>query len=257
MGWQKPEKTLFALSRLCESLTAFLIVLGASSAYAQPICPPLGEGENLEAEMVDPEYEGYSRLLYRRWSGLAWREDYFSESIPQGGELEAMRSWVSEQVDPDPIKLIKRQHNIYFRNKLRPYPLAKKVLAGTFGNLRPIHCLEALLYEEHLSLHPQWGRKTEFVASVLRHPETHIIEIHFVSADRREIGASYTDQARENIQQRQQGGWSVVFQIHNHPFDFDVSYKDIAGTPVPSEADMQHRYDVPNVITNGFHSLAY
>ena len=129
------------------------------------------------------------------------------------------------------------------------------------GTLRPVWCLDALLFAHQNARHPQLDRPTEFIASVLRKrvDGRTVLRVYFGAGDElfppREVYGF--DQVEDDVS----AGWEYAVMLHNHTVQ-DADGRVRLGVPAPSVSDVQlirslvERYGLERAwITNGFYTL--
>jgi len=156
------------------------------------------------------------------------------------------------------VKDLIRHQKDFYQNFPEDRKLFERVLKGEFGKLRPIRCMEAFLLDAHLS---HLKEKSEFQALVLVHPK-HSMKRLIVSSQNEEMGVRPDQKVESLMETFLKQGWRLEEHLHNHPFDFENPYGDIAGTPIPSPPDLEnyrflrsaHKLQTA-VIINGFDAI--
>lgn len=202
------------------------------------------------------EKESYEESLTLLILNLKTTPFFYNSDVTASPHFASYQQEVRNQTTTNWKELIKKQ-NIIFERVGRDTTLSKKILARKFGNIRKINCLESLLFELHLKVQKEFY--TEFLAMLFTKKETS--KIIFLSFNK---ASGYIPQGiRAFKKQLVIEGWKYHFHLHNHPFNFDNPYADIAGTTVPSSTDLntikkEKRHGLNSaLITNGFHTLEY
>lgn len=182
--------------------------------------------------------------------------------FPADGALERYRRSMVSRLDTDPrdpIALLRRQRRLFEAGRMyHELPVYDRIIAGTYGAIRPISCLEGLLYEYHLTQRARAGRRgvTEFLALLLRQPGGEGgLRVLFAASD--SDGGAYAAAMMPSLRDALATGWRFEATLHNHPFA--PSRPDIVGTTIPSAVDeatsrsWSETYGLRRmVITNGF-----
>lgn len=164
---------------------------------------------------------------------------------------------ISEKTNTEPYYLIKIQRDIFEKGMPKALPMFDLILNRDIGTIRDISVLEAFLMTEHLSLN---GSKGEFGAFILKAKDS-ALKIYFVSNS--EPSASFSKSIYTSLEKDLNEGYTLYAHLHNHPFNFNNPYGDIAGTTVPSPPDrniyndFKTKYGLKNAfLTNGFSTIA-
>jgi hypothetical protein len=180
------------------------------------------------------------------------------QTLPAAASLHRFREEVAESFPTDPIVLL---DNLFLQIDGADAENNRIASAGEAGSIRPIDCLEALLFAAQADRgvqqgHSMFSAPTEFLSFVLR--KEGMLKIWFYTVDQPGIGGvSIFD---DLLDADREDGWEVVRNIHNHNFfpDGDLLLGGIA----PSAGDVQalraatRRFGLPAAsITNGFHTL--
>jgi hypothetical protein len=108
--------------------------------------------------------------------------------------------------------------------------------AGTAGTIRPIHCLEALLFARQHAHKNELTDPSEFAALILRQPTRHALRVYVGRSDAmyppREVYG--TDQLPADLA----AGWQLVAHLHNHTIR-NLHGAPALGVTVPSTNDVQ------------------
>jgi len=119
----------------------------------------------------------------------------------------------------------------------KEYRNESRVYAGV-GKIRPIHCLEALMFAQQNDRYPQLSHPTEFVVAVLRKriDGRDWLTLYFgAGAQLFPPKTVYGfDQARADVKR----GWTFLVALHNHTIRRQGK-RLLLGMPVPSTNDVQ------------------
>jgi len=168
---------------------------------------------------------------------LIWNEEFKDEFFePYEEENESYDDyldWLETQTDTDPFFLIRRQRDFWHEHNLNT-PNHDMILDGNLGLIRPINCLEALLFLEHDYHYPLDEKPSEFFAYILSDEIENKLRIYFIS-DESYIGHSkpFSEEVSEDLE----NGWIYLAGLHNHPIDNRVGSGDWMGPLVPSDGD--------------------
>lgn len=144
----------------------------------------------------------------------------------------------------------------FFKNFPEEIQRFDKALSKSVGRVRGASCLESFLLDNHLRT---FSSETEYSAYVLTRPdEQNAIVVIYTQIK----NGTISDQVVTNlVDGYRRQGWNVDSHIHNHPFFFKNPYGDIAGTILPSSADLTSYREMSDsvklrsaIVTNGFES---
>jgi len=143
--------------------------------------------------------------------------------------------------------------NEHFNNDL--------VFRGAVGSIRPISCLDALLFSRQASRISEIDHPTEFLASVLRRETTTGADLVVVFGGGSEMFPPKEVYGFEIVRRFLAEGWSYWYSIHNHTVQKRGDSLAL-GIPAPSTSDVQFyrslgkemRLDSLRV-TNGFYTF--
>jgi hypothetical protein len=145
------------------------------------------------------------------------------------------------------------------------------MLEGTVGEIKPMVCLEAMLWKWQNYRFPMISYPTEFGAFILKRDTD--LRIYLSSNDI--VGARIRPEVMESIQTDIESGFVLFAHLHNHPFLFDrkigdrmwtmeETIEDIAGALAPSMTDVsfyrgiRDRFGLQEAwITNGFETSKF
>lgn len=163
---------------------------------------------------------------------------------------------VQERTKTDFKYLLERQKPFFkkFPEESQKYD---KALAKKVGRARSASCLENFLLDNHLRT---FSSETEFSAHVLtKFDSDQALVVLYTQLNNGTVSNSVISNLVEGYRKQ---GWNLESHIHNHPFFFKNAYGDIAGTVLPSSADLKsylswsESYRLRSaIITNGFQSF--
>lgn len=172
--------------------------------------------------------------------------------------LTHFRKKVEAKTSVDQKTLLQKQ-KVFYKDHPVEVERYNKALQGKVGRLRKISCLEAFLLDNHLRT---FSSETEFSAYILTKPEEAQAIVIFYTQLKNGTVSEQVINNQVEVYRRQ--GWNVEAHLHNHPFSFKNPYGDIAGTTLPSNADVETfrhlRESVrlrSGVVTNGFDSFVF
>jgi hypothetical protein len=262
------------MRRLRRATPAGLACWLVACAPASPP-PALSAAAGADACTLDgaaPEVLAVADAEPSEWHGVFDLPDgprLWEPAEPDGaiaGFREAVRGRLG--ADPDARSLLQRQREIFlampetWRGEAENSAL---LLEGRVGTIRPIGCLEAMLWKWQAARHPMLEHPTEFGAYVLRGNGR--VRVYLSSADLvgQKVRGAVTQRVREDVQ----AGFRLAAHLHNHPFLFDRQVgdrmwtmegttDDVAGALAPSMTDVQFFRSLRDVhgleeawITNG------
>ncbi|MDX6768985.1 MAG: hypothetical protein SF051_05595 [Elusimicrobiota bacterium] len=176
------------------------------------------------------------RLAIRVWEApdsLVF--DLYPQALP---ELSAFRAWARSEtdltgatVDTDAYALLRRQLALYRRLRFDVADSIEMIVGGRVGRIRPMSCLEQLLFADHQARFPVQGY-TEFNAFVLKKDGR--LRAYSMSSGTNDGVAPSVDLIRARLDADRAQGWTVELNLHNHPFNFKNPTGDIGATLVPS-----------------------
>lgn len=178
--------------------------------------------------------------------------------------LAAYRRWVRSKTSWTARQGLKNIFNLLSQAKENGsllFPIAafntRQVLQGRAGHIRPMACLESLVFDEFLTVVDLTKSPQEAHAYFLKKGDDIQILGDFYDHPG-DLGTSPSALTQREMQRRLRSGWRFWISYHNHPFDFANPYGDIGGNLAPSEPDIQtYLYERPQeaIITNGLESL--
>ena len=207
---------------------------------------------------------------------LVWEEPatLLDSEVPASQTLNNYQNWVSSRTNLRGAELLKNYNKIisseikkmetrneqadFVESLKRNVRATGQIISGEVGKIRPINCVEALLFENLLGFSPQASQ--EFRGLVLK-SSSDMIRIYF-SFDRAGLdgGIATSEVFNKKIQSDLLQGWKIHLDLHNHPFSFENPYGDIGGNIAPSGADEKtYLFEKPEkaVITNGVDSAEF
>lgn len=180
----------------------------------------------------------------------------------QNSVLEEFQRFVTARTSVDPLDLLKRQSQIFHDRNLAQYAQRiDAVIAGQFGHIADLGCIEGSLFTRHRTRRGQ-NIETEFAAYVFekRDAAGTYLKIYYVDSEGLSVG--FPKSLDVELVANVLSGWTFLVHMHNHPFLLDNEVGDIAGTTVPSDPDMTtyrmmaELYGLQNAwITNGFDTI--
>lgn len=226
----------------------------AASSYAQ--CPQATPGQT---------YFSSQRTWQSQWL-LEDADVWLSQHAEaQDAELIAYWDFVNEHTDIDPWLLLARQKRIYENAFGKNDPSVKKfelMESGSVAQIQPISCLSAFLMTEQLKYHPLNDPPSEFSAQVFRKGQQ--LRVYAAFHQHPSVAAPAVANAQAIHEGLIADGWTFLIFLHNHPFNFNNPYGDIAGTVIPSDPDLQtfwRMFETRGLqeawITNGFDTARF
>ncbi|MBI3558212.1 MAG: hypothetical protein HY074_18250 [Deltaproteobacteria bacterium] len=196
--------------------------------------------------------------LYESWT-LANGTGLLAAGRPAGETYTAFLAWVRAGVDPEQTALLERQRKIYAQagmpEEVKKFDL---ILKHQAGRIHPSHCLEQLLFNEHLVRQKSVAAQTEFAALILTRGTD--LKIYFTSGF--QMSPPTLSRFDDVLTADLATGWSLTSLLHNHIFFFGNAPGDIAGTTIPSNPDVEtflnyaRRFQLKEAwITNGIDSI--
>lgn len=174
---------------------------------------------NANADKIFTYVESDNSLLYKK-------------AVPDGILLE-YQGMISNETVTDQSYLLQRQINLLDKNDPESQTLRQlfdDVGAQRIGHIRPINCLESLLFKLHLSLQGV-GSASEFSAGIFKQTIKGKPYLKIIFASNDKINAP---DLTELLIKENKPIWTF---FHNHFFVFDLPTGDIGGTLVPSGDD--------------------
>ncbi len=178
------------------------------------------------------------------------------ESWPIANGLQDYRDWVLAHLDPSPATHARLIRDAGALDR----PLNGRLLGGEFGTVRPARCLERLLLELHHQFVPLTTRSAEFRAWVLKREGR--LRVFFATHPLEAWGPNLPTTTRLSMEADLRAGWTLAFDLHNHPFDFDQPCGPggaggfIAPSPMDLTSYTTHAGDSRTEyrVTNGFYT---
>jgi hypothetical protein len=242
--------------KIVAALRTLVPVLAALLANPLSACPE-------SPQPVERRFE--SKVWQYVWdldAAGAWLGE---ETDPLPERVLAYRDYANEQTDTDPFVLLARQREIFTKvygpqsGVVQSFHLIEK---GEVGRISRNICLEAMLMAEHLRYHPLNVPGSEFSAHIYRKGTR--LKVFAAFFEQPSMAAPKVVIKPAAAQVLKQNGWNLLAFLHNHPFAFDNSYGDIAGTVIPSEPDLMTFRELFQTqgmgaawVTNGIHSARY
>jgi hypothetical protein len=227
-------------------LAALALAAAAPSAAAQCAFPAPPTVLRAEAD-----------VLLQFWV-LPDRPALHEATLPHSPALSEFRERISTRMDTEPRGLLAQQLP---HTQGGDAENVRRVLSGEVGAVRPMSCLEALLFATQAERTAGEGRPmhtspTEFLSYLLQRGDT--LKVWYYTVDQPGVGGLAT--LHEPLRADLAAGWSVLRNIHNHNFFLDR--EGVLGGVVPSATDVQYLRNMSATlgplhvsITNGFHTL--
>jgi hypothetical protein len=170
--------------------------------------------------------------------------------------LAHFQNTVKTKTKTDYVSLLEKQKPFY-KNFAEETKRFDKVLSKKVGRVRISSCLENFLTDNHLRT---FSSETEYSAYVMTKPDSELALIIIYTQVNN--GTNSITQISNLVEGYRKQGWNLESHIHNHPFFFKNPYGDIAGTIMPSGADVTSYQEMGEdlklrsaIITNGFESF--
>lgn len=175
---------------------------------------------------------------------------------PQYNYLAHFKKRTQEKTDTSYKALLNKQ-KVFYKNVPGDAERYDKIITGKVGRVRTASCLESFLLDNHLRT---FSSATEYSAFILTKPEeANAIVIFYTQTKDGTVAEPVITNLVEKYRLQ---GWNLESHLHNHPFSFDNPYGDIAGTIIPSPADVSSYKNMNEssklrtaIITNGFDSF--
>ena len=223
-----------------KTLLTTLVIIAVSWIFAS--CAPDSAGETtytnqcaFPSEAVTVAVEGPSVLKY--W--LVEDSDLWSQPVlPADSAYLAYRQFIRE-TDADEIHPVQhipedeRENDIWKRE----HHNLERAFSGEAGLIRPVQCLDALLFAQQHARFSQLEQPTEFIASFLSKQVDgrSMLKIYFSASDVMFPPKAFYgfDQARKDVEE----GWTYRVVLHNHTIQ-EVGDSLRLGVPAPSASDV-------------------
>lgn len=165
------------------------------------------------------------------------------------------RRWPAVTDRPEPTGKAEREIR---RREQRNNELAR---SGRVGRIRPIHCLEALLFAYQHNRYSQFTHPSEFLASVLRKQVGDEMRLRVQFAGGEDMFPPKSLYGIDQIEQAIADGWELWVALHNHTVK-EHRGRPRLGVPVPSTSDVDISRSVARDlglrqvrVTNGFYTI--
>lgn len=165
------------------------------------------------------------------------------------------RRWPAVTDRPEPAGKAERE---IWRREQRNNELAR---SGRVGRIRPIHCLEALLFAYQHNRYSQLIHPTEFLASVLRKRVGDEMRLRVQLAGGEDMFPPKSLYGLDRIEQAIADGWELWVALHNHTVN-EHRGRPWLPVPVPSTSDVDISRRVARDlglrqvrVTNGFYTI--
>lgn len=123
----------------------------------------------------------------------------------------------------------------FWARELRNVELAYSTEAGV---IRPVRCLEALLFAHQNARSPQLDQPTEFLASVLRKTVGGRTRLRIYMGAGDELFPPKAVYGFDEVERDVADGWEYAVMLHNHTIQ-EVDGQIRLGVPAPSLSDVQ------------------
>lgn len=141
------------------------------------------------------------------------------------------RRWTAVTDRPESTGEAERE---IWRREQSNYELSR---SGRVGRLRPIHCLEALLFAYQHNRYSQLTHPTEFLAAILRKRVDGETRLRVQFAGGAEKFPPKSLYGLDRIEQAIADGWELWVALHNHTVK-EHRGRPRLGVPVPSTSDV-------------------
>lgn len=165
------------------------------------------------------------------------------------------RRWPAVTDHPEPTGEAERE---IWRREQRNNELAR---SGRVGRIRPIHCLEALLFAYQHNRYSQLTHPTEFLASILRKRVGDEMHLRVQFAGGGDMLPPKSLYGIDRIEQAIADGWVLWVVLHNHTVK-EHQGRPWLSAPVPSTSDVDISRSVARDlglrqvrVTNGFYTI--
>lgn len=213
--------------------------------------------ENLSHSELEPGV--FFSIIYTTGS-----TDLDAEAAPKTSALIKFQSEIQAVTETDQLFLLRKQADI-FRNII-PYEMNRftNIITGKLGQITKIGCLVGTLFSYNITA---FGSDIEFSSFVLT-KKTNLKTIMKIythwTPNLSYPGVENSDIIDRMIEKDLKSGWTLEVQLHNHPFQLNNQFGDIAGTVIPSGSDLKlyrelyKKWGLKEAwITNGFHTGKY
>jgi hypothetical protein len=206
---------------------------------------------NCSLEYFEPKVIPITEADKAEWHGIynLLDEPFLWNPVLNDASLTQFQNSVQEKTgDINSKTLIDRQRQIFaaLPNEWNgEAENSRLLLEGIVGGIKPMTCLEAMLWKWQNHRYPMLEFPTEFGAFILK--RDNILRIYLSSSDI--VGARIRHELMELIQKDLESGYELLAHLHNHPFLFDrkigdrmwtmeETIDDIAGALAPSMTDV-------------------
>jgi hypothetical protein len=211
-----------------------IVIAGCGHAPPPPVAEPIDRQCALPATPDVIVRDGTAALV--RWDvpdDDVWWQPVIPDDAAYLAYRRAIRDAGADLARPIADETIARtddEREIWRRERLN----AELAFGGDAGRVRPVHCLDAVLFALQNARHDELTTPTEFVALVLRKDST--LRIYAGSGDEMFPPKSVygIDQARRDVAD----GWKLDLHLHNHTIQ-KRGVRPALGTPAPSTGDVQ------------------
>ena len=205
--------------------------------------------------------DGNSILQF--WT-IPQRRVFFSRSLPDDTTFLDFRQTIrlaNADINPpvaDPPQPASENERQMWANEARNVEVA---YSGRGGNVRPLQCLDALLFAYQNARYSQISHPTEFIASILRQSLNgqNMLRIYFAGSDTEFPPKGFY--GFDEIKQDMAMGWEFWTVLHNHTVQSNNGAPAL-GVPAPSTSDVDLLRSLSNSaglqnawVTNGFYTI--
>ncbi|MEM9102041.1 MAG: hypothetical protein AAGB12_06940 [Pseudomonadota bacterium] len=178
--------------------------------------------------------------------------------------IDDYHEFVADNTSLDQIGLLERQQGIFARFFGSQHPIVlqfQALIDGDAGEIGEASCLDQLLLSGQFD-RVNYDIPTEFQAYIFERDNQ--LAIYVAWRTQPNVIGPPVQLTYDDIYELLGAGWVFDHQIHNHPFFFDNLPNDMAGTVIPSGADLNAfvylngLYPIDNYrITNGLNTASY
>lgn len=191
-------------------------------------------------------------------------DDFFKQGLTlKAPDLDKYKQWVRSHLNnTDPYYLLNKQRKFFENTK--DAEKFDQIISKKIGSIRRANCIELLLLEEHAKNFDGGKVTHEFEAIILLNHDSKKMRVYFGSGKEASGGAPSLSVFQDKINKDLANNFNMVYSLHNHPFSFDNTYGDIAGTTIPSIPDVSNyiekkqKFGLKNaLITNGISTIEF
>ncbi len=243
-------------------IVLFCLGLSACSAEEKEDTPAISAAETctFPNDAVVVKQDGPSILQYWEFQDS---EHWMSSQLPADSSFLAYRTTIAEagKDESRPAQFVPegQQDSDMWRRELHN---VEQAYSGNAGEVRPIRCLDALLFAFQNARFSQIEHPTEFIASILqkRIDDRTMLKVWF-SASNTLFPPKAFYGFDEAIKDVEEDGWEYIAALHNHTLqDTGDTYR--LGVTAPSSNDVQLLRGLAEDVglqyvwvTNGFYTV--